>query len=168
MADGDERPVEPPVDSAAQADAPVRDLAEWKQIWDQDAPFPIRSRPGLLGGLTVLFKRIARPFVKASTADLWDRQRVFNQILLDHLAEREARLQSLLDEAGQELEWRAQEMRDQAVLVSRVLREGLQDVMHHNDALFARVDQKLDRYRREVRSLEADAAPEATDSGSEE
>lgn len=31
--------------------------------------------------------------------------------------------------------------------------QGLQDVMLHNDALFARVDQKLDRYRREAREL---------------
>lgn len=168
MADGDERPVEPPVESTASVEAPVRDLAEWKRIWDQDAPFPIRSRPGLLGGLTVLFKRIARPFVKASTADLWDRQRVFNQILLDHLAEREARLQSMLEEAAQDMEWRAQEMRDQAVLVSRVLREGLQDVMHHNDALFARVDQKLDRYRREVASLEANSAADSEDSDTDD
>ncbi len=168
MADEGERPVEPPVESTGQADPPVRDLAHWKQVWDLDVPFPIRSRPGLLGSLTVLFKRIARPFVKASTADLWDRQRVFNQILLDHMAEREARLQQVLDEAAEEMEWRAQEMRDQAVLVSRVLRDGLQDVMHHNDALFARVDQKLDRYRREVRSLEADSAAEITGSDADE
>lgn len=134
-------------------DEPARDLGEWKRIWDQDVRFPVRGRPGLLGKISVWFKRALRPFIKAPTADLWDRQRVFNQILLDHLAEREQRVQSMLDEAASETEWRVQEMRDQTVLVSRLLRDGLQDVMHHNDALFARVDQKLDRYRRDSRDL---------------
>lgn len=138
----------------AEAGSPDRDLGRWKEIWTNDTPFPIQGRPGLIGKLGVLFKRLLRPFAKAGTADLWDRQRVFNQVLLDHLAEREARLQTTLDEAASETEWRVQEMRDQTVLVSRLLREGLQDVMHHNDALFARVDQKLDRYRRECRDLE--------------
>ncbi|HWM90991.1 MAG TPA: methyltransferase domain-containing protein, partial [Thermoanaerobaculia bacterium] len=31
--------------------------------------------------------------------------------------------------------------------------EGIHEIMRHNDALFARADQKLDRYRREVRDL---------------
>lgn len=136
------------------ADDPIRDLERWKEIWTADTPFPVRGRPGLIGKLGVLFKRLLRPFAKAGTADLWDRQRVFNQVLLDHLAEREQRLQTMLDEATSETEWRVQEMRDQTVLVSRLLREGLQDVMRHNDALFARVDQKLDRYRRRCRDLE--------------
>lgn len=138
----------------AAAESPERDLERWKQIWTEDTPFPIQGRPGLIGKLGVLCKRLLRPFAKAGTADLWDRQRVFNQVLLDHLAEREQRLQSMLEEAASETEWRVQEMRDQTVLVSRLLREGLQDVMHHNDALFARVDQKLDRYRRQCRDLE--------------
>lgn len=143
-----------PGDATGAAESPDRDLDRWKQIWIEDAQFPIRGRPGPIGKLGVLFKRLLRPFAKAGTADLWDRQRVFNQVLLDHLAEREQRLQSMLEEAASETEWRVQEMRDQTVLVSRLLREGLQDVMHHNDALFARVDQKLDRYRRQCRDLE--------------
>src|SRR5262249_32033773 len=31
--------------------------------------------------------------------------------------------------------------------------EGIDEIMRHNDALFARADQKVDRYRREVRDL---------------
>ncbi len=133
---------------------PGVDLAEWRQLWQQDRAFPIQGRPGILGRIAVAAKRLLRPFFKAPVADLWDRQRVFNQILLDHLAHRDAEISNLLEQSASESEWRLQEMRDQAVLVSRILRDGLQDVMNHNDALFSRVDQKLDRYRRRSRDLQ--------------
>ncbi len=136
------------------AAGPGRDLDAWKELWAEDRPFPIQSRPGPLGALIGGVKRLLRPFFKAPVADLWDRQRIFNQILLDHLAERDRQIDGLLEHFNSEADWRVQEMRDQVVLVSRLLREGLQDVMRHNDALFARVDQKLDRYQRRTRDLE--------------
>jgi SAM-dependent methyltransferase len=70
--------------------------------------------------------------------DLWERQRVFNLILLEHLER--------LDAARGRHDGRIGHLEALAF-------EGVTELMHHNDALFARVDQKLDRYRREARDL---------------
>lgn len=115
---------------------PTRDLDAWYRLWSEDRPFPIRShRPGLLARALVAAKRLLRPLVKAPQADLWDRQRVFNVILLEYL-ERWGRLH---EERLDHLE--------------NFVPRALDDVLRHNDALFARVDQKLDRYRRESAEL---------------
>lgn len=124
-------------------DEPTRDLTHWAWLWTEDRPLPIRSRRGgLLGKAITLLKRLLRPIVRLPLADLWDRQRTFNLILLeslhrqradfDHAIAAHARLLQRLDERTT---------------------AGLADVMRHNDALFARVDQKLDRYRRQSREL---------------
>jgi O-antigen chain-terminating methyltransferase len=85
---------------------------------------------------------LLRPLVKATQADLWDRQRVFNLILLETLVK-------------QQEEYRTRLMEHQGFLERLDARtiQGLQEVMRHNDALFSRVDQKLDRYRREAKDL---------------
>ncbi|MFP3941575.1 MAG: class I SAM-dependent methyltransferase [Thermoanaerobaculia bacterium] len=111
---------------------PTRDLDAWYRLWSEDRPFPIRShRPGLLARALVAAKRLLRPLVKAPQADLWDRQRVFNVILLEYLGQHEERLGHL----------------------ENFVPRALDDLLRHNDALFARVDQKLDRYRRESAEL---------------
>ncbi len=117
---------------------PTRDLADWRWLWSGDQPFPIRSHRGLLGRLLVGIKRLFRPLVKVPQNDLWERQRTFNLILLEHLD----RLEAARADHLRRIEY--QEALDS---------EGIHEVMRHNDALFARADQKLDRYRREARDL---------------
>jgi SAM-dependent methyltransferase len=117
---------------------PTRDLADWRWLWAGDHAFPIRSHRGLLGRLLVGVKRLFRPLVKTPQNDLWERQRTFNLILVEHLARLEAA------RADQQRRIEYQEALDA---------EGIHEVMRHNDALFARADQKLDRYRREARDL---------------
>jgi SAM-dependent methyltransferase len=117
---------------------PTRDLADWRWLWEGDQPFPIRSHRGFLGRLLVGFKRLFRPLVKTPQNDLWERQRTFNLILIEHLA----RLEAARADHLRRIEY--QEALDS---------EGIHEVMRHNDALFARADQKLDRYRREARDL---------------
>jgi len=117
---------------------PTRDLADWRWLWAGDHAFPIRSHRGLLGRLLVGVKRLFRPLVKTPQNDLWERQRTFNLILVEHLA----RLEASRADHQRRIEY--QEALDS---------EGIHEVMRHNDALFARADQKLDRYRREARDL---------------
>lgn len=121
---------------------PTRDLEDWRWLWAGDRRFPITSHRGPLGRLIVAAKRLLRPFVAAPQADLWERQRVFNLILLEHLRRAEdvrARVMDVHEHRLNHLE--------------AVWREGLAEVMAHNDALFARVDQKLDHVRRESRAV---------------
>jgi SAM-dependent methyltransferase len=117
---------------------PTRDLSGWRWLWSGDHEFPIRSHRGFLGRLLVGFKRLLRPLVKVPQNDLWERQRTFNLILLEHLD----RLEAARADHLRRIEY--QEALDA---------EGVYEIMRHNDALFARADQKLDRYRREVRDL---------------
>jgi SAM-dependent methyltransferase len=117
---------------------PTRDLDDWRWLWAGDHAFPIRSHRGVLGRLLVGFKRLLRPLVKTPQNDLWERQGTFNLILIEHLA----RLEAARADHLRRIEY--QEALDS---------EGIHEVMRHNDALFARADQKLDRYRREVRDL---------------
>jgi len=133
-ADGERR--EPTLDDFL--DEPSRDLRDWRWLWKGDREFPIRSHRGVAGRLLVLWKRLTRPFVKVPQNDLWERQRVFNLILLEHLERLDAARASHDGRIGH---------------LEALAFEGVTELMHHNDALFARVDQKLDRYRREARDL---------------
>jgi SAM-dependent methyltransferase len=117
---------------------PTRDISDWRWLWKRDAEFPIRSHRGVLGRFLVTVKRLFRPLVKVPQNDLWERQRVFNLILLEHLTRGEA----ARDDHRVRLEY-----------LEALNAEGIHEIMRHNDALFSRVDQKLDRYRREVRDL---------------
>src|SRR5688500_17887607 len=123
-------------------DRPTHDLEDWEWLWRTDQAFPIRSHRRAGGGLVVALKRLLRPFVKAPLNDLWDRQRVFNQILLTHLRGERQRLDAvpgIVEQRYGELERRFNDI--------------VHHVMGHNDALFARVDQKLDLYRRQAQEL---------------
>lgn len=117
---------------------PTRDLADWRWLWTGDHGLPIRSHRGFLGRLLVAVKRLLRPLVKVPQNDLWERQRIFNLILVEHLE----RLEAARADHLRRIEY--QEALDS---------EGIHEIMRHNDALFARADQKLDRYRREARDL---------------
>ena len=117
-------------------DEPTRDLADWRWLWEGDREFPIASHRGVLGRLVVAFKKLLRPLVKPALGDLLDRQRVYNLILLEHLERLEA-----LDLGGR------------VGALERAIPAAVGDALRHNDALFARADQKLDLYRREARDL---------------
>lgn len=117
---------------------PTRDLLHWQWLWAGDHELPIRSHRGFLGRLVVLWKRLMRPLVKVPQNELWDRQRTFNLILIDHLL----RFPPVLDEHHRRLAY-----------LETFVSEGIHEIMRHNDALFARADQKVDRYRREARDL---------------
>lgn len=121
---------------------PTRDLAEWRWLWDGDRRFPIRSHRGVFGRIIVGFKRLLRPFVSAPQADLWERQRIFNLVLLEYLQRGDEIRRVVLDSHEPRF-----------AHLESVWRDGLAEVMEHNDALFARADQKLDRVRREMREL---------------
>ncbi len=129
---------------------PTRSLSDWRWLWSQDVEFPIRSHRGWLGSLIVGFKRLVRPLVRAPQSDLWERQRVFNLILLEGL-ERSADLARLVAD----LELRIAAAHERLDGQEELMRQGLHEVMIHTDALFARVDQKLDGYRRQVRDQAA-------------
>jgi len=117
---------------------PTRDLHDWQWLWRGDHRFPLRSHRGFLGRLIVLWKRLFQPLVKTPQQDLWDRQRTFNLILLEHLI----RSDDVRGDHRRRLEY-----------LEALNSEGIHEIMRHNDALFARADQKVDRYRREVRDL---------------
>jgi SAM-dependent methyltransferase len=117
---------------------PTRDLTDWQWLWQGDHRFPLRSHRGFLGRLIVLWKRLLGPFVKPPQQDLWDRQRTFNLIVLEHLIRNEEHR----DDHRRRLEY-----------LEALHSEGIDEIMRHTDALFARADQKVDRYRREVRDL---------------
>jgi O-antigen chain-terminating methyltransferase len=133
MPDRPDRDAEDFLGEAARA----RTLEDWHELWSHDRTLPIRShRGGLLGRLLVAGKKLLRPLVKTPQADLWDRQRVFNLALLEYLVRRE----------GLRHEGRIGHLEN---FVPRAL----DDLLRHNDALFARVDQKMDRHRREAGEL---------------
>lgn len=141
----------------------TRDLSDWHWLWAGDHPFPVRSQRGLLGGLLVGLRKLLRPLVKAPQADLWDRQRTFNLVLIEKLVSlQEARAEAAERLAGLETglsHLRLQTLEHVESIADTVERlegyrvEGLDDLLKHNDALFALLDQKLDRYRRETREL---------------
>ncbi|MEO1366462.1 MAG: class I SAM-dependent methyltransferase [Acidobacteriota bacterium] len=132
--------VVPPIE--AFLGEPTRELEAWAALFTHDVPFPRGGGGGLKGKLVGLVKRLLRPIVRGATADLWDRQRVFNLIAIETLIH-----QRDLAVARYREHQSAIERIDQRAT------DSLQDAMRHNDALFARVDQKLDRYRREAKDL---------------
>ncbi|HMB52224.1 MAG TPA: hypothetical protein VKU40_02835, partial [Thermoanaerobaculia bacterium] len=130
----DERPLE----IERFLDEPTRDLGEWRRLWREDLAFPTRSGRG--GPIVRLFKKLLSPFVKLPLGAHHDRQAVFNQIVLEHLER--------LDALGRE-------QREHHDRLDAFVREALDEALDHNDALYARADQKLDRYRAEAAELTA-------------
>ncbi len=162
-------PPEPPIEEFLGE--PTRDLGAWYRLWDLDRRLPLRRDPGWLGGLKHRLKRVIRKLVFGSEQDLWERQRLYNLVLYYHLEPLLAELGELagsVAELGRDVqrvqtelfrdlkEMQTDYLRDREAMTERVehlekfLQAGLADVMRHNDALFARVDQKLDRLRRRI------------------
>jgi O-antigen chain-terminating methyltransferase len=132
-------------------DQPTRDLEDWRWLWTADRPFPVRSHRGIVGRLLVAGKRLLRPLVRGATADLWDRQRVWNLVLLEQVSE----IRRQFEERISGLEARTAPLEHQTAHLEAFLKEGLQELMRYDDALYSRVDQKLDRYRRAADELGA-------------
>jgi hypothetical protein len=88
VADAGARP-SPPARRTPRVDdflvEPTRELEDWHWLWKEDREFPIRSHRGLFGRVLVAWKRLLRPLVKVPQNDLWERQRIFNVVLLEHL-----------------------------------------------------------------------------------
>lgn len=102
------------------------------------------------------FKRLLRPLVHLPQKDLWERQRVFNLILLGHFQDLDQRFQDWRrhqERVDRDFEGRIEELDRRTRHLENFLRQGLGEVMRHDDALFGRVDRKLDRYRREADEL---------------
>lgn len=119
---------------------PTRDLADWRWLWSGDRAFPIRSHRGVWGRLLVAWKRLLRPLFKTPLNDLFERQQVFNLILLERLQK--------LDELSREYAERLAALEKRAAYIQELNARGLHELTTHHDALFALLDQKLDRYRR--------------------
>lgn len=117
---------------------PTRDLEAWRWLWTGDHRFPVRSHRGLMGRVLVLFKRALRPLVQVPQNDLWERQRVFNLILLERVVGLAATTRHLEDRVGH---------------VERIVQQGLDEVIRHHDALYARLDAKVDAHRADAREL---------------
>jgi len=129
------------------------DLDAWRQRWEADGAIAVPSRPvGLLGRLTALAKRALNPLVTA----LWKRQSAFNLSVIDHLEAAEKSRTELLRDLRQVRSDLLRDVQNNHRRISHLeafKREGFGDVMRHSDALYAVVDQKLDRYRRQSQDL---------------
>ena len=131
---------------------PTKDLYDWEWVFEGDHPFPVRSHRGPLGKLVVLVKRLLRPLVKAPQADLWDRQRLFNLVVIRQLHDRGPAIDALWKDLKQVRSDLLRDVRTHARRLDHLERyngESFEDVMRYADGLFALLDQKVDRYRRE-------------------
>ncbi len=136
---------------------PTRSHDHWSWLWAGDHAFPLHpGRRGLLSRLSSAVKRFLRRKIRSLLDDLWDRQRVFNLILIEWISGGAARYHDLRRHTDQmQRDYQGAIESHAAILadLDRRTTTAMVDVMRHNDALFARVDQKLDRYRQESREL---------------
>lgn len=152
-------------------ETPTEEISDWRWLWSADREFPVRARPGVLGSVVVFFKRLLRPLVKSPQADLWDRQRQFNLVLLAHL-ERVRDLGLGLDELGRDLQRVQKEVisdlqdvrrdllsdlakinadvQDLDVALAVFKADGLKDLARHTEGLFSLLDQKVERLRHQA------------------
>ena len=139
-------------------DAPSRSLEDWQQAFAEDRGLPITSSRPIIGPLLVLFRRILRPLVRLPINDLLERERVFNLIVIEKLRQ--------IDDLRVHLE--AVEQR--VASLEACYREGLEEVMRYSDALYSRVDVKLESHAhatreqlRLLRGLESGVGASQTD-----
>ncbi|MEZ5331483.1 MAG: class I SAM-dependent methyltransferase [Thermoanaerobaculia bacterium] len=146
------------------------EIARWRGIWERDECFQPARRPGPVGWLTSLGKRLLRPIVKAATADLWERQRQFELLVCERL-DAERRLEGAVTVLGEDLN----RIQDSILADLRSIRDaimgylaaqderldhlegfktrGIEEMMRHQDALYGLLDAKLESYRRELPAL---------------
>ncbi|MCP4203059.1 MAG: hypothetical protein GY769_14145 [bacterium] len=157
---------------------PTEEIADWRWLWQGDHEFPIRSRRGAGGRLVVWLKKLLRPLVRAPQADMWDRQRQFNLVLLAHL-EKVRDLQIGLGDLGRDLQ-RVQgeivgdlrevqsdlvndldkintDLQELDVAFAVFKAEGLKDLARQTEALFSLLDQKVERLRHQAGALGSEA-----------
>lgn len=130
-------------------DSPTRSLEDWHDLFNEDRAFPIESeRPGI-GRLLVWFRKLLRPFVRLPQNDLWERQRVFNLIALERL--------QTLDELESRVQQEISAIDHRLASLEASYKDGLDEVMRYNDALYSRLDVKLDAHselaRQQVQAL---------------
>lgn len=129
------------------------DLVAWRRRWESAEAFSIPSHPtGFRGRVVAWAKRALNPLVRA----LWKRQSAFNLTVIDHLeAGDQSRTEILRDlrQVRSDLLRDVQNNHGRISHLEAFKREGFGDVMRHSDALYAVVDQKLDRYRRQSQEL---------------
>lgn len=118
-----------------RGEAPTRDLRHWHSLFANDRSFPIESHRALVGPILVWIRRLLRPFVRLPQSDLWERQRVFNLIVLERL------------EAADNLAHQVSLIEQRLASLEASYKLGLDEVMRYNDALYSRVDAKLDGHR---------------------
>ncbi len=135
---------------------PTRDLSAWRWLWEGNHAFPVVSRrQGVAGWAERLLKRVARLFRPAATLpqhDLWVRQQTFNLIVLENLEFlRQAPSDFIRDlrQVRDDLVRDVQNNHRRITYLEAFPREVLTDFNQHTDALYALMDQRLDRYRRE-------------------
>ncbi|MEE2778200.1 MAG: methyltransferase domain-containing protein [Acidobacteriota bacterium] len=151
---------------------PTRDRVAWKWLWAGNYEFPVRGSATLAGKVGVLIKKLLRPLFRLAGSDSLERQRTFNLILLDDLQALDSRVQDLrsdftvvteetrdgirrLEVRSDDVEGRAGHLEGRTDHLEAFLTEGLEELMRYDDALYSRVDQKLDAYRREARDFVA-------------
>ena len=85
-AEGDAGPVPLPPELPAEfLRAPTMELETWLQVWRGDVPVAITSHRGGVGAVVIWAKRVLRKFIRAPIADLFDRQRVYNAVLVHNI-----------------------------------------------------------------------------------
>lgn len=129
-------------------DVPTKDLESWHWLWRRDERFPVRTHRGPLGHVFALIKRLLAPIVTIPANERWDRQRVFNLVLLERMMEQQAALAHAHE--------RIDLLQGKVAHLEATMQDGLTDVMRHDDALFSRVDVELDRHSRRVAELLAE------------
>ena len=120
-------------------DSPSRSLDDWHEAFAEDRSLPITSSRPIIGPLLVWFRRLLRPLVRLPLNDLLERERVFNLIVIERLRQ--------IDALREELD--AVEHRVSSLEAS--YRDGLEEVMRYSDALYSRVDVKLENYAETTR-----------------
>lgn len=131
------------------------DLSGWREVWENDRPFPIASGRRFAGPLIVGLKRLLRPLLRAPLGDLFERQRAFNAELIAQIENRFGALDQARGELHRDLlEVRADLLKDIQEHHRRLEHlegfktAGLEDLVRHVDALFSRLDQKIERLGR--------------------
>lgn len=195
MSERDNQWQEPSIESFQ--DGETRSLSDWRWLWEGNRTLVLPSRGGLFGSIALVVKRLLRRLVHGPQSDLWERQRLYNLAIQEHLVrvsafetdtlqrfgdqqarsdvlgkdlqtiqmelsrdlvlaqEDHSRYQQALQEDARQMKdelWTFLEAQNKRVQVLEGFHnDGWDEVRDHTAALFARLDQKLDRYRQLTR-----------------
>ena len=137
-------------------------LGRWRELWSQgDTGRPETIHVGLKRWVVLAIKWLARPFIRLYIRFVRGPQRTFNLSTVDHLESLHLDLRKTLQGLRQVRDDLRRDVKDHERRISHMEayhREGMADLMRYSDALYARIDQKLDRYQRDVSMLEGEAS----------